>query len=259
MTTIAFTRPRDRLEGSVRAAESLGFRPLAAPSLRVLPGDGEAMDSFFAELASGKVDAALFTSVTAVDACARRLGDEGGLARLLRRCELIAIGRATRDRLAQLGAEEALMPAAYTSEGLIEDFSSSLAGKRAVLLRSDKGTPLLREALAAAGADVREIHAYRLEAEAIGEDMERIAAEAASGDVDAFAFSSALSALTFLDHAFRLLGEGSARAALADSTVAAIGPPTADALRNEDVRVDVVASQADFRCMLEDVKAFLRS
>lgn len=254
MRTVAFTRPRDRLERSEAAARSLGMRPLAAPSLKVLPGDADGMDAFLADLARGRMDAAVFASTTAVDVCASAAGD---LAGLLRGVIVIAIGRATRDRLLRLGAEMVMMPSAFTSEGLVEDCSPLLRGRRTVLLRSDKGTPLLREGLEAEGCIVSELHAYRLEPEPLSDGVRRIAEEAAAGKVDGFAFSSALSARTFMEQASQLLGEDEALRAVSAVAVAAIGPPTAHALEDVGVAVDLIASEADFERMLEELKAFL--
>ena len=44
MKTLGFTRPASKLQASVKEAESLGFKVLAAPSLEVIHGDASEFD-----------------------------------------------------------------------------------------------------------------------------------------------------------------------------------------------------------------------
>lgn len=258
MKTLAFTRPEERLESSISLAESIGFRVLAAPSLRIMEGDEQEFRRFEHGLSSNHYAAVVVTSVTAVDHTFERASDLDEMLSRLRDVMLIAIGRATRDRLREHGLDP-LMPDEYTSTGLVEMFSHSLRGKCVCLLRSDKGSRVLNEGLINAGANIHEVHVYRLEPVRSSERMDMILAELKEGRVDALAFTSALSASTFIDIAEASLGKELLRERLIFTLVAAIGEPTAAQIEGSGYPVDLVSSKADFPMMLNEISLMLRS
>ena len=45
MTTIGFTRPIKRLKESVKEAEEMGFNVIAAPSMKIIPGEKKEFES----------------------------------------------------------------------------------------------------------------------------------------------------------------------------------------------------------------------
>ncbi len=252
MTTLAFTRPEERLPSSIAMAEEIGFKVLAAPSLRIMEGDEEDFRRFEHHLADGRYAAVVVTSVTAVEHSMARTADREGLLSRLGEVMLIAIGRATRDSLRGHGLDP-FMPDEYTSTGLVEMFSDTLEGKCVCLLRSNKGSRVLNDGLIDAGAEIDEVHVYRLEPVLSSTGMDRILDAMKEGTIDAYAFTSGLSARTFIDIAEGSLGKEMVRKRFSDSVVAVIGEPTAEEVRGSGHTVDIISTKADFPMMLQEI------
>jgi len=248
---LAILRPADRLDGSVRKAEAAGFEVVAASPLAVELDDSEDVDVLLTELRAGRVDCVVLTSSTAVDALSVLLERRGAdAAQLLRPCTLVAIGPATAAAMRAAGLEPDMMPDEHTSDGLVALLSPGAAGTRMAVLRSDHGDPALVTGLEAAGAAVRELALYRLVPRPDGDDVVSLAKETLAGRVDAFAFTSALTAEAFVEAASRIAPRPKIVAALNARTVGAIGPPTRRALERLGVRVGVVPERATFDALL---------
>ncbi len=257
MTTLVFTRPEERLPSSIELAEKMGFKVLAAPSLRIIEGDEGDMRRFEQGMVEGTYAAVVITSVTAVEHSIAKVRDERIVSRM-HDVVLIAIGRATRDSLRDLGFDPS-MPDEYTSTGLVDMFSDTLKGKRVCLLRSDKGSRILNDGLIQAGADIDEIHVYKLEPVMESAGMDIILDEMIEGTIDAYAFTSALSAKTFLDIAEHRIGRDLVVDRFKEAVVAAIGAPTAEEIERLGHTVDIVSTKADFPMMLQEIREFLDS
>ena len=251
MTTLAFTRPEERLPSSVALAESMGFKVFAAPSLRIMDGDEEEIRRFEDGLAHGRYAAVVITSVTAVEHLVAKVRDDT-MSRL-HDVMFIAIGRATRDSLRYLGFDP-LMPDEYTSTGLVDMFSDTLKNKNVCLLRSDKGSRVLNNGLIQAGAEIDEIHVYRLEPVLESEGMDIILDVMKDETIDAYAFTSALSAKTFIDIAVNTLGKDKVANLFEAALVTAIGEPTADEIKRSGYAVDIISTKADFPMMLQEIR-----
>ncbi|HRX84026.1 MAG TPA: uroporphyrinogen-III C-methyltransferase [Phycisphaerae bacterium] len=148
-------------------------------------------------------------------------------ARALARCRVAAVGDATAHALRHWGVWPELVPAVHTAEGLADALSGWVNQERVLYPRSSLARDTLVRLLRDAGAEVDDIVAYRTEATAIDSRMGAILAE---------------------PRATVLLASPSAARVLARShqstdatTIAAIGPVTADAARQAGLRVDVVA------------------
>ena len=249
-------RPADRLDESVARAREAGFETIAASPLSIVPNDTPEVDELIGEMSLGKVSYVVITSSTGVSsllALAKRR--EADIVALLNRCTLVAIGPATAKAMRAEGIRVDLMPDEYTSTGLVELLSCrGVEGKRVYLLRSDHGERILVTGLQDAGASVKELAIYRLVPCADGEELEKMVREALAGNIDAFAFSSAMTAATFLRAAERLgAGEETIRM-LNDRTVSAMGPPTRRKLESMGIRVGAMPEHATFESMLDAIK-----
>ncbi len=225
---ILLLRPRDRLPESRRLCARLGLRVVAAPAL-------EPRALRRPRLPPAEV--AVFTSRRAVEA----LGD----ATTLRGTEVWAIGPETARALRERGLRPCVPPV-HSSAGLVRALRGRARERRVVLLRSRQGDPALARGLRSAGASVRDVALYTLDRPRDSAALRRAVRAAASGRVDLFAFTSAGTAVSFLDAA---RGEGlemRVKAAMARAVVAALGEPTRLALRRRGVRVDFVPARADF-------------
>ncbi len=254
---LAVMRPADKLEGAIRLAESMGFEALAASPLRVQVRDSPEIDAFIEAAGAGKADAAVLTSTTGVDAVMQLLARRGvdDVGALLQGCQGIAIGPLTAGAMMAAGMKVDFVPPEYTSEGLVRSLASTLQGRRVFLLRSDHGERILKEGLEKAGAQVEEVVVYELVPQPFTTEMKRLAQESLAGRVDAFAFSSALSAATFIESMESLAPREEVMDMLNSRTVGAMGGPTRRKLEGMGIRVGAVPADATFEALLQAIRS----
>lgn len=210
-------------------------------------------------VAAGWPDFVVFTSANGVEQTFFRISQLGWDARLFAHCRLAVIGPATAHTLNRYGLRADIVPPVYTGEGLLAELRKSapqaeatsvlssggaghsgLPDRRFLLLRADQARDLLREELAAAGAMVEDLVAYRLSATAVHDEDRRLLLE---DRVDAVTFASSGTVRNFLDafgaQGLRHLLEKSPR-----PLFASIGPVTSATMREAGIPVDVEAAEA---------------
>lgn len=147
--TLVITRPAGTAAGFARAVRARGGVPLLLPGLS-LRGQGDAA----ALRAALGDDVLVFTSPAAVRFATR-------LAPLRTRATVLAVGGGTARALARHGIA-AQVPARQDSEGVLGLAGArQLAGRRVALIGAPGGRGVLREQLAARGAQLRELHVYQ--------------------------------------------------------------------------------------------------
>ncbi|QLG60595.1 uroporphyrinogen-III synthase [Halorarum salinum] len=238
---VAVFRPDDeRLAGAVELLSDLGVEPVADPMLAVEP-TGATPES---------AEWVVLTSKTGVELAAGE-GWSPGDARLA------VIGSATAEAAREAGWTVDLVPAEYSSTGLVHEFEDRVgdaSGVTVEVARSDHGSPVLLDGLRAAGATVHETVLYRLvRPENAGKSVEL----AAEGELAAACFTSSLTVEHFLEAADERGVREAALAGLNDATVGCIGHPTRETAEDLGVEVDVVPAQAEFAALAEAVVAEL--
>jgi uroporphyrinogen III methyltransferase / synthase len=178
----------------------------------------------------------IFTSANGVEAVFARLEALALDARVFGGASIAAIGPATAAALRQHGLRADYAPAEALTSAILADFRRrDLRDVRVLLPRADIAPPDLADGLAALGAVVQSVVAYRTV------PAEGLAAEArgalAGGAVDTACFTSSSTVRNLVD---ALDGDV---ALLAPLTVACIGPVTAATARELGLRVDVVARE----------------
>ena len=193
--------------------------------------DPAALDGRLRDLAA--YDWLVFTSASAVEAVAARLQALG--AARPDAVRLASVGPATSHAIAAAGPEAlvALQPDGdFRGASLVEAFArEDMQGQRVLLPVSDRALDVVERGLAARGARVDRIVAYRTVAAPAG-DLRR---EAESGiDVTVFASPSAVEAFC-----------GALGGSAAGCPAVAIGPTTEEAARAAGLSVRAVAEAAD--------------
>ncbi|MFC3959586.1 uroporphyrinogen-III synthase [Halovivax cerinus] len=238
---VAVFRPDDeRLDRASDILGDLGAEPVTDPMLAVEP-TGDAPRS--------GADYVVLTSKTGVELAAEADWVPGDAT-------ICAIGPATADALEAAGYSVDVVPDEYTSSGLVEALVAepALDGASIEVARSDHGSQVLTDGLAAAGADVHETILYRLvRPDGSGESADL----AADGDLDAACFTSSLTVEHFLAAADERGVGAAARDALDEIVVGVIGEPTAETARDRGIDVDVVASEATFEALARETVARL--
>jgi len=233
---ILVTRARPQASRLLEQLEALGAEAVEAPAIRIEPPRDRA-----ALLAAAREAAALdwivFTSVNGVDAFFDALAEAGGDARSLAGVRLATIGPATTERLAGHGLRADLQPATYTGAAVAEALAEAadLDGSNVLLPRADIAPPALADALAAGGARVTEVAAYRTVPDPAGAEAAAEALQARRTDWVTFTSSSTV----------RNLVEAVGAEAVRDSGahLASIGPTTSTALRETGLEPTVEAAE----------------
>jgi len=233
--TVAVFRPDDeRIEAAVDLLESLGVEPVPDPMLAVEPADATPRTDADYVVLTSKTGAEL------VEAADWHPGE----------ATLCAIGTPTAEALGDAGYEVDVVPAEFSSAGLVRELADAVDGARVEVARSDHGSPVLLEGFENAGAYVHETVLYRLvRPPDAGVSVER----AAAGELDAALFTSSLTVEHFLEITAERDEGDAALAGLADAVVGAIGQPTRDTAEDAGVEVDVVPDRADFETLARAV------
>jgi uroporphyrinogen-III synthase len=224
---VAVFRPDDeRLAEAEALLDSLGAEPVLDPMLAVQPTGTTPRDG----------DYVILTSKTGVELAAEA-GWEPGSA------TVCAIGESTADALRDAGYEVDLVPEEYSSSGLVAALEDEVAGATVEVARSDHGSDVLTDGVAAAGASINETVLYQL----VRPDGSGRSAELASeGRLDAALFTSSLTVAHFLEAAEERGIRDDAIRGLNDAVVGTIGEPTRETAESEGIAVDAVPEIADF-------------
>ncbi len=234
---VLVTRAEEQAGPMLDALRAAGAEALGVPTIRTVAlAHPAALDAALARLDA--YDALLFTSANGVAYFVVRAREHGVALEEL--CAPVwCVGPATARAAFEAGLPVHRVPERFDAGGLLATLTRLFPpeGRRFLLPRAARARETLPEGLRAAGAVVDAVPVYEtlaaeFDAAALGESL-------ASGEIDAVSFASP-SAVRFLLDAL----DETARAALRRCVVAAIGPVTAEALREAGVPPDVVPERA---------------
>lgn len=210
----------------------LGAEPVVVPLIAFAPPEDTApLDAAIANVRLGRFDWLVVTSATTVDALVRRR------AVLPPTTHVAAVGAATRAACERAGLVVDLVPSTdHSARGLADELPGD-AG-RVLLPQSDLADPGLARALAARGAEVTTVIAYRTVAAVVDE---AVRADVAAGRIGAILVTSG-------SVARQVAGQ---LAPLPPGTlVACLGPNTATEAAAAGLRVDVIAPDRSIPSLL---------
>jgi uroporphyrinogen III methyltransferase/synthase len=166
---------------------------------------------------------------------------------------LLAVGPATARAVEQAGLHHEPVMERFDADALLERIleTEAVAGRRFLLPGAVRGREVLADGLRAAGASVDEVPVYRTVAAEC--DRSSLRRRLAQGEFHALTFGSPSAVRAFV----RILDRPSREACGAVAMVA-IGPHTADQMREEDLPVDSVAERANAASMVDAVVRALR-
>ncbi|MGN6228128.1 MAG: uroporphyrinogen-III synthase [Dyella sp.] len=150
---VVITRPVGAAAAMMRRVRAAGGQPLHVPGMALRTIDDASTRAALA--AALRAERVIFTSPAAV-----RLAH--ALHPLPADCPAIGVGQGTARALSRAGVRAPLAPSRQDSEGVLAlPALQSLRGTSVALIGGEGGRGLLREALAARGAELREVHVYR--------------------------------------------------------------------------------------------------
>ncbi len=250
---ILVTRSREQAGELVELLESLGAEAIEAPMIRVVPPeDYGPVDEACAR--AGSFDWIIFTSANGVDAFMKRLQAGPGDLRDLKGVRLCAIGSATAGRVSRCGIKVDLTPPEYRAESVVQALrdAGDLSGQRFLLPRADIARELLAEELRKSGAEVTEVTAYRtILAETPKEGDPDVYGMLLEKRIDVVTFTSASTVRNFV----RVFGAEQAADLLRATTVASIGPVTAEAAEQHHIHTSIVPETYTVPALVEAIVA----
>ncbi len=267
MKTIAIMRPEQHLKRSIELAKSHGYKVIAAPMVEIKERSAPEFDVFAHRILNGEVDYVIFTSVNGVRLALKKAGrymlksqrdynsrrcsicDISKFVDALNACNTVAVGPSTQREMEKHGIRVDVVPEAYSSEGIVSVLAPHIRGKKVEIVRSSHGAPLLIDGLKKHGAIIHEVKVYEI-VRPIGGCQRKLIEAALNGDIDIYAFTSAMSVKNFLRTGEDLDKKGELIEGMKHRTVVAIGNPTAGTLRENGIRVDVLPERFTFKDMM---------
>lgn len=233
---ILVTRSREQASRFAALLRELGAEPIELPTIQIAPPvSWEPLDRAIAVLTS--YHWLVFTSVNGVRAFFSRLERQRVPPADVQRLRLCAIGPETAKALRAHGLRVEVMPQEYRAEAVVEAMAVfPLEGRRILLARAAVARDILPRALAAHGADVDVVEAYRtvLPTDAVDPEVRQ---RLARGDIAVITFTSSSTVTNFA----ALMEDIDLSQLLRHVVVACIGPVTAETAQAYGLMPAIVA------------------
>ena len=243
---ILVTRAREQASLLIDQLEDLGAECLEAPAIKIVPpASFAALDESIARLATYQW--LIFTSVNGVDYFYRRLRVAGLDSRALGSLKIAAIGSQTAEHLERQGIIADIVPLEFRAEGIVAALEGRFQpGDKILIARAAAARDILPTQLAAAGAVVEVVEAYRTE---IGDvDGAFLTEKLGAGEIDLITFTSSSTVTNLLG----ILGPQGVPL-LSRVKSACIGPITAMTCQEYGIRPDIIADEYTIKGLVEAI------
>jgi uroporphyrinogen III methyltransferase/synthase len=232
--TVLVPRARDQAGELSDLLRARGAEPLEVPTIEIRPvASTTELDRAVEDLAAGRFDWVVLTSVNGVAAVRARVEALGRGPADLAKARVAAVGPATEAALRDWGVAPDLVPAVATTAALGRAFPAPSGPGGVLLARADLASPELAVALRGKGWRTTEVVAYHTVP--VGSLDPAARRRLDDGEVDWVAFTAASTVEGFL--------RGYGGRPPPGVRVAAIGPVTAGAARSAGMRVAATAAE----------------
>jgi uroporphyrinogen-III synthase len=248
---IVVTRAPEQSRELIESLHAKGAEVFLLPLVRFAPPyDLGPLDEQLARLAS--FDAIVFLSANAVRFVCSRCREIGiDLSGEQAPKFVAAVGPATSRVLADEGVRVDYVAREHSGESLARELHDLVSGGNVLLPRSDRGDERVPAALAEIGAQVTEVVAYRT---AVPHDFDAIVvARILSGDIDVIIFASP----SAVQNLIGVFGANEVAEVAKRVRFAAIGPTTAQALREAGLPVAIEAGESSAAGLVAAIERFL--
>ncbi len=212
----------------------LGWTPFIIHAVELRPLEQSSiLKEFSRVIGEGPVDWLVFMSSTGVDAFFEMLKSHSSvLPSASGQIRIMAVGPKTSAALRHHGVQDAVVPEKYSSAGMANRLSRfEMKGQRVVLVRSSAADERLATSLTSKGASVETIIIYQSVIPVNRESVLNFLAGLGKGKFQAVLFTSAASASNLFSMAEREIPVSQLIHSLRSRIVGAIGPATAERLR----------------------------
>jgi uroporphyrinogen III methyltransferase/synthase len=247
---IVITRAREQASDFKLALEELGAHCIEFPTIAIAPpASWEPLDHALQKLSH--YDWVIFTSVNGVRFFMQRLLAAGLDVRELKGVKLAAIGPKTAEALENLMLRPDLVPREYRAEGILEAFEGGdLSGKRFLMPRALEAREILPEKLREWGAEVDVVPAYQTMLPK--ENVSKVAKLLRAGAIDCITFTSSSTVSNF----FSLIEKEDVLTFLHNTTIASIGPITAETATKYGLTTSIMPSEYTIRGLVDCIASY---
>ena len=243
---VLVTRARAQASKLTVSLEELGADVWELPAIAIQsPTDNYAeLDTEIENIKT--YDWLIFTSTNGVEHFFSRLEMAKKDVRSLANAKICAIGSATASRLKEYGVIADVVPEKYQAEGVLEALEGKIQqGEKVLIPRAKEAREVLPESLKEAGVDVKVVTAYETVKAKV--DPEPVKQALSAGDIDIVTFTSSSTVKNLLE----LLGDS--KDLLKKVKLAAIGPITADTLKENGLEPAIVAEEYTIAGLVEAI------
>lgn len=245
---IVVTRAREQASSLSKRLTNLGADILEIPSIKIIPpADYTPLDNALKNIAQYKW--IIFTSVNGVKSFFQRLKNSGKDSRAVATNLFAVIGSETAHELAKHGIKADVLPLEYRAEGVIDALAGKFAiGDKILIPRAKVAREILPVELHKAGAEVDVVTAYETVMEM--DNKEVLIKELLNKNIDIITFTSS-STVTNL-----LVALGDQKDLLKNTTIAAIGPITAETCWQNNLEVAIIANEFTIPGLVDAIKIY---
>jgi uroporphyrinogen-III synthase len=235
---ILITRAHNQSAEMTRDLQQLGATVISVPTIEIRPPQSfQPLDKAIKKLPA--YDWLILTSVNAVDALRKRMEKVEFHPGMLRHLSIAAIGPATRDAVAALGARVTITPPEYIAESVVAGLKDKVAGKRVLLIRAKVARDVIPQELRKYGAEVDVAEAYETVVPTNAADKLRAALAESAARPHVITFTSSSTVTNFVAS----LDPGiSPKSALEGILLASIGPVTTATLAQHGLAAHIEAT-----------------
>lgn len=247
---VLVTRSREQASDLSSRLSALGAEPIEVPLIRFEdPEDWTPVDEAIAHLDA--YNWLIFSSVNAVDRWFQRLLAAGKDSRALRHLRIAAVGTATTQALARVGLTADFQPKTFHAAALVSGMrtTNEMSGTRVLFPAADLAGATIKEGLAALGACVDQLVAYRTIP--VSSLPAEILALLEQGQIHIVTFTSSSTARAFV----KAVGPERLPGLLRNAVIACIGPTTRDAAVDAGLRVDLLPKEATISSLVDAIAA----
>ena len=238
--TIAITRSEEDASEFIELVQQNNAKPIPLPTIELVSKGEMIVDEFLESVKNYDPDYSVFMSSKAVKLLfdtARQIGKLEKLQLAVANTMVMSVGPKTTKALEAEGIKVNFQPTTYSSVGVGEEFTRIHAvGKKVIVPRSGASTPFLKELLNKIGIDVMEIHLYDVCAFRDTSQWNEFRKLFAENKIDGIVFTSASSVRAFFEIMLKDFDEEPLLKKLESISIVAIGPFTADELKNFQVK-----------------------
>ena len=240
------TRARAQASTLTKKLESLGAEVIEFPTIKITaPTDNfNGLDAAVKNLRG--YNWIIFTSANGVEKFFERLKNFKLDARAFCNSKVAAIGTSTAEKLSKFSIIADVIPKEFRAESLIDALKDEVAGKNILIARAEVARDVLPRELEKFGAKVTVAAAYKTVSD--NENIDAVKSQLDNGEIDFVTFTSSSTVENFV----KAFGVES----LSKVKTAAIGPITAQTLKNFGVDVAIVAEIFTINGLVDAIKNF---